>query len=686
MIKNIITTAIALICMTTQAQIDRSQMPTPAAAPKVKMEKPESFTLKNGLKVLVVENHKLPRVSMNLSFDNPPFSEGDKVGVKNLTASMLGNGTKDMPKDKYHDQIDYYGARVSFGENGVYANTLSKYFPEVLKLMASGISEPLFTQEDFDAEKDKLIEGLKSQEKDVPTIAQNVGYKLSYGNHPFGEVVTQESIDKINLEDVLSNYKNTYLTNNAYLVIVGDITLSKAEKLVKQDFESWETKTVKFPVFDTPKDVAKTEIDFVDMPNAVQSEISVSNLSELKLNDKDYYAAILANHILGGGGEGRLFLNLREAHGWTYGSYSRLSGDKDIHRFRASASVRNAVTDSAVVELMNELSRIRKEPVTADELSLAKAKYIGNFVMNAEKPESVANKALKIQTQNLPDNYYENYIKNIEAVTPQQVMAAAKKYFIFDKSRIIIVGKAEEVLPGLQKLGYPIHYFDKYGNPTGNPLANVKKVEKGVTAISVINKYLDAIGGKEKATALKSSITKMSMTGAAPKPLEVTLTQLAPNKEKMLMKMGDMVIMEQSFNGEVLKVSGMMGESEKSGEEVADKVAQKGIISQAFYTSNQLELKGMAKVGDQDAYKIIVDKGGKKITEFYDTKTGLLLQSTVVEESPQGNMSINTIFSDYKEVDGLKFPFKMTQEVGPQKMVSTISEITLDKGVSAEDF
>ena len=182
--------------------------------------------------------------------------------------------------------------------------------------------------------------------------------------------------------------------------------------------------------FPEPSNTTETEIAFVEMPNAVQSEIAFLNTASLDKNNKDYFPALLANQILGGGGEARLFLNLREDKGFTYGAYSGLSDShKTKARFRASTSVRNAVTDSAVVELLYEVNKIRTELVSEEELELVKAKYAGNFVISLEDPETIANFALNIKTQNLPADFYKNYLKNINKVTRDEVLAAAKNTF-----------------------------------------------------------------------------------------------------------------------------------------------------------------------------------------------------------------------------------------------------------------
>ena len=686
-------------CTTTQVQntenqpkmnesapgIDRSVRPTPGPAPKVNIGKPQTFTLDNGLKVMVVENNKLPRVSFNLVMDNPPVAEGDKKGVRSLLSSMMGNGTSKVPKDKFNEEVDFYGANVSFHAGGAYASTLSKFFPQILDLVSQGVLDPLLTKEEFESEKAKMIEGLKAEEKSVTSVAANVQDALVFGkDHPFGEFTSDKTAPNISFNDVKDYYAKNFVPGNAYMVVVGDVSFSEVKNLVTQKFNSWNKATVKTQNYKAPKNLSTATINFVDMPNAVQSEVSTLNVTNLKMSDPDYFAALMANQILGGGGEGRLFLNLREANGWTYGSYSRVRGDKEVGKFMTTASVRNSVTDSAIVEMLGELGRIRTELVSDEELKNAKAKFVGNFVMQVEKPEVIARQALQTETQDLPADFYENYIRNINAVTKEDVRAAAQKYFGKDNARIVVVGKAEDVLPSLQKMNMPIKYYNRYAEEVEAP--KFEKVAADITPMSVVNTYLEKIGGKAKVQSLKSVKATFSMEAGAPQPLTGTMMQLAPNREKMEMQMNGMTVMSQTFDGTTLKVAGMGGSQELSGDEVADKVAKKGIVEQAFYTADQLELAGMTKVDGKDAYKLKVKVGDNIHEEVYDKTSGLLVQSIVTQESPQGSMQIVTNYEDYKAIDGIKMPFKVTQEVGPQTMVTEFKTYELNKGVSQSDF
>jgi predicted Zn-dependent peptidase len=485
-----------------QAQI--IPQPKPGPAPSIKIGKPETFELKNGLKVMIVENHKLPRVSFSLTIDNAPYAEGDKKGVADMTSALMGSGTTKISKEAFNEEVDFLGANINLYSGGAYASSLSKYASRVLELMADGALNPNFTQEEFDKQKEKIIEGLKSDEKSVPAVAQRVNGVLTFGkNHPAGEYLSEATLNNVTLADAKANYNTYFVPSNAYLVIVGDVKFKETKKMVEKLFGSWKKATAPAVSYSDPKDVQYTQINFVDMPNAVQSEVAVINVTNLKMTDPDYFAAIVANQIFGGDFNSYINMNLREAHGWTYGARSSISGDKYVSSFEASTQVRNAVTDSTVVEIFKEYNKIRKEKVTEEMLNNVKAGYIGRFVMQIEKPQTIASYALRTQTQGLPADFYENYIKNISAVTADDVQRVANKYFLADNSRILIVGKGADVLPSLEKLKIPIFYFDKYGNPVEKPVAK-KEIPAGVNAKTVFEAYIKAVGGEKALSAVKT--------------------------------------------------------------------------------------------------------------------------------------------------------------------------------------
>lgn len=675
----IIATAL-MLSLSTEAQIKREQ-PKPGPAPTVNISKPKEFTLKNGLKVLVVEDHKLPRVSYSLTIDTPPYHEGNIAGVSSLTSAVVGNGTKKISKDAFTEEIDFLGANISFWNTGASGSGLSKYSERILEIMADGALNPIFSQEEFDKSKAQAIEGLKSSEKSVTAVAGRVENALLFGtHHPYGEFETEETITAVTLEDVKKNYASYFVPENAYLIIIGDVDYKKVKKQVEKLFGGWKKASAPKQDFPATKNVGKTQIDFVDMPNAVQSEIAIVNAVELKMTDKDYFATTMANQILGGGGEGRLFLNLREAHGWTYGAYSSIGSGKYTSKFKATASVRNTVTDSAVVEFMNEIHKIRTEKVTKEELELAKAKFIGSFVMGTQKPGTIASFALRTKTQNLPEDFYENYIKNLNAVTVEQVQEAAKKYFQAENLRIIIVGKAADVLPGLEKLPYKLNFYDKFGKPTSKPELK-KEIPAGVTVKSVIDNYTNAIGGEAKLKTVKSIATTANATVQG---MELTSVTKQTNKGQLN---STTTMMGQTMSKQIITPS--MGYVEQQGQKqtlTGDDLKQAQAAAKLFSemelaTKPGVVLVGIENIEGVDCYGI---KDGDT-THYFDAKTGLKT-AVATAYDVQGQQGIQTVYyADYKDVKGIKVPFKTTLNMGIDIEMIT-KDVKINEGVSDADF
>lgn len=660
-------------------QAQQVPMPKPGPSPVVNVGKPQTFELKNGLKVLVVENHKLPRVSYSLTIDNAPYAEGAKKGVSDMLSAVIGEGTKNISKDKFNEEIDYLGASINFGANGASASGLSKYNDRLLELLADGALNPLFTQEEFDKQKAKMIEGLKSQEKNVKAVAGRVTDALIYGlKHPNGEYVTEQTLNNVTLDDVKQDYVTYFVPGNAYLVVVGDVKFKDVKKKVTKLFGSWTGDKAPAASYSDPKDVQYTQVNFVDMPNAVQSEITIANVTNLKMTDKEYFATILANQILGGGGEGRLFLNIREKHGWTYGAYSSVGGNKYVGNFDASTSVRNAVTDSAVVEMMNEVKRIRTDLVSDEELKVAKAKYIGNFVMQVEKPGTVARYALLTKTQGLPEDFYQNYIKNINDVTAEDIRNAAKKFFSADNSRIIVVGKAADVLPGLEKTGIPINYFDKFGNPSEKPVVS-KPIPAGVTAKTVLDGYIKAVGGDKAVKAVKTIYTK-STASVQGTTLELTSKVSADHKQFVEMKVMGMSMMKQVVNDKAAYVSQQGQKQDITGDKLKEMQESAVPFEELAMLSNKdVKLTAIESVNGADAYVI---KNGTD-SYLYDVKTGFKVAEIHGDE--KGEQKQTTYYSDYKAVKGVKIPFKVLMNVGIE-LDLTVVEAKVNEGVTPADF
>ncbi len=676
--KRFLALSLSVCCLTLQAQ--NIPMPKPGPAPTVNIGKPQTFELGNGLKVLVVENHKLPRVSFNLTLDNPPYAEANKKGVSDLMGSLLGSGFENTTKDAYNEEVDFLGTSINFSSDGAYASGLSKYSQRILELMAQGALHTTFNQVEFDKEKAKMLEGLKAGEKDVSTIARRAENVLCYGkNHPFGEYVSENSLKSITLDDVILNYNTYFVPENAYLVVIGDVKWDEIKTQVEALFGPWLKAAAPNLSYTDPKDVQYTQINFVDVPNAVQSEISIMNLSKLKMTDADYFPVMLTNYILGGS-NGHLMDNIREKHGWTYDAGSNIGAQKYIGRFIAYAQVRNAVTDSAVVEMLNEVKRMRTEKVSDKELKEAKASFIGQFVMQTEKPQAIAGYALRTRTQSLPEDFYENYIRNINAVTAEDIQRVANLYIKPDKARIVIAGKGEEIIPGLEKLKIPMFYFDKWGGNTTKPEYK-RIVPAEVTAQSVIENYLKNIGGQKAVSEVKTlmSVASGTIQGA---PVELTSKSTSSGKMMREMKAMGMSMMKQVVN----EKSGYIIQQGQRKDLTPDEFKEYQQVARPF---NELELltkpgvvlQGLESFNDTDAYVI---KDGKNL-KYFDAKTGLKIAEALTLNVGGKEITQTISFGDYRDVKGIKFPFETRINLGIEILLVT-TEVKINEGVSDEDF
>jgi len=398
--------------------------------------------------------------------------------------------------------------------------------------------------------------------------------------------------------------------------------------------------------------------------------------------------ALLANRILGGGSQARLFKNLREDKGYTYGSYSGIRANKfSPMRFNAYAQVRNAVTDSSVVEILKEIDKMTSEPVSDEELANAKAKYAGSFVMALEKPETVAEYALNIETESLPKDFYETYLERLDAISKEDVLNASKKYFSTSNARVVVTGKGTDVLENLEKVTFngktvPVLYYDKYANKTDKPEYGAA-IPEGIDANAVLESYIEAIGGKAKLDAVESysMMAEAEMQGMK---LELEMKKTTQDQFMQNIKVQGNSMQKQVLDGD----SGYMVMQGQRKDLSAEEVAKIKEESAAFPELNYLAvgdvtLEGVEQVDGKKAYKL---KISDEKTAFYDMETGLKVQEIVTQEV-QGQQMTSTIgYGDYQEVSGIKFPFKLMQSMGPQNMEFIVKEIKVNEGVEASDF
>lgn len=657
------------------AQLDRSIRPQAAPARTPTIAQYQKFQLKNGMTVLLVEDHKLPRLGLTLSLDLGEVYEGPKAGTLSLLGDLLSEGTKTYSKEALDEKVDFIGARLGTGGSQVNAGGLSKYAEDLFVLAAEVAQRPTLPQTGFDKIKERTISGLKSQKDDPAAIQTNIFNARAFGpQHPSGELITETSVSQITLADCKKAYQTYWKPNVATLTIVGDIDLARAKALAEAHFGGWKGKFTKKASFPAPADLSGVRIQIANRPSSVQSNIQIGNTIQLPVGHPDLEALRVMNEVLGAGSAGRLFRNLREDKAYTYGAYSSFGTSRFTSIIEASAEVRNAVTDSAVEQFLLEINRIRTESVSADELRSAKNNLAGGFGRSLERPETVASMAGNTLLYNLPADYYNGYLTRLEAVTAQDVQRVAQKYWKADKLLISIVGKAADIAKPLERLGYPISYVDFEGKPAEAPKFDA--VPAGLTAKAVVESALKAMGGIERINALKSVAwtQEASIMGITIKS-EVAFT--APNTlvQKQTSPMGTN---ETRYEGNNVTVVANGKFKELSAEEKSSMMADRYLIDElGLLERADLKLQGSkVDVDGVPCYALEIPQAkGDPVVKFYSIATGLRVREARTQEGPQGKAVVNVDYRDYREVGGVLFPHesKLPLQPGMDLVFKTVS-------------
>jgi predicted Zn-dependent peptidase len=699
--KKVIVLSMLVFSSSLIGQIDRS-MPEAGPAPEIEFKEPYTTKLSNNLTLMVVVNDKLPTASATLIIDNPPILEGDKSGVKNLVTSNMGKGNKFQSKDEFIEEKDFMGSFISYNSGGGSISSLSRYFERTMTMFAQGALYPVFSDEEFKKEKTKLTEALKIDEKNAASIARRVENIVAYKkDHPRSEYTTEASVSSINISDIENYYKSYFKPNNAYLVVIGDVNLEGTITLTKKLFEDWKYSNEldkKFGQgsindFVDPEISEKTTIHVVDVPNSANVEISFQNIIDRKTSDADYFSGTVANRVLGAGPESRLFSVIREEKGYAYGAYSGLpTSSKSKTKFQARTTVRTEVADSSIVEMHNQLKIMRDNPITDEELSNVKSGYFGEFAMSIENPITIANQALSIRSENLPADFYKTFLSNLNKVSKDDVIDSSKKFFLINNAQIVVTGKVSGILENLENIyldgeKVDIVYHDAYGNIIDKPDYSV---DSSVSVESIINNYLDLIGGKDKLEKVESIEVKgnanINMQGQS-FVLEFYSLKNNQNQSLATVTAGGMVVQKNVFNK-------YQGYNEVNGQkmpltdaELEQAIINSALFSELNYDYSSLELIGTSIVNEEKAYEIKITDNK---TEYYSIESGLKVKEVETSEV-QGNLITGEVFyKQYEEVDGILMPSEINQVSAsipvPGGLTFKTSLIKLNVKTSDSDF
>ena len=430
----------------------------------------EKTKLSNGLNVWFVKQTELPIVSMNLVFNSgSTVDPADKFGTASWTASMLNQGTTSRTAVEISNELQAIGASVSAGSNwdssSVSMLSLTKNLDKALAIYTDIIRNPAFPDSEIESLRRRALIGLTQRRSQPGSVANLAFNKVLYGDQPYGKTTTENSLKAITRADLVEFHKANYVPNNATLIVVGDVESKTLLSKLESAFGIWKAGAPSAAPRAGQDMKGKPGIYLIDKPGAAQSTI-FAGLVGIERTNPDYYAVQIMNSILGGGSSGRLFKVLREEKGYTYGAYSTFSTRKDAGPFSAQGDYQTGSTKESVVELMNQIEGVAgRIPVTEAELATHKLATINGYPQQFETVGQISNQLSNLVTFGFADTYFNEYIRNIEKVTLQDVQRVAKKYLDPSKMAIVIVGDKAVIEPKLGELKYPITILDSDGNP-----------------------------------------------------------------------------------------------------------------------------------------------------------------------------------------------------------------------------
>ena len=452
-----------------QTEDFRKNAPAPLAPRSINLPTPSETVLPNGLKVVVIEDRRLPIVSFRLGFrSGSAFDPQEMPGLGGFVASMLTEGTKTRTSKQIAEEVEKIGGSLGANTGAdntiIAASALSNYSTNILSLMADVTLNPSFPEDELALNIQNTLQNLEFQRSDPSFLAHERAAAVIYGEHPYSRIsATPESVINMTQDKLVAYHRERFVPNNAVFIVVGDVDREELLQNIEQLFGDWKQASVQTGDFPAPPTRNERAVYVVDRPGSAQSNIILANIA-LDRHNPDYFPVLVMNQVLGGGASSRLFMNLREEKGYTYGAYSSFDMRRMTGTFEATAEVRSDVTGASLEEFFTELEKIRSESVPAEELQDIKNYLTGVFPLKLETQEGLTNQIVAVQMYDLPPDYLATYREKINEVTAEDVQRVAREYIKPDKMAVIIVGDASAIKEQITPYAEKIEFFDASGN------------------------------------------------------------------------------------------------------------------------------------------------------------------------------------------------------------------------------
>lgn len=646
-------------------------MPAPVQPPYVKIGDPERFTLSNGLKVIVYTDHTVPLVTFYMGINNRRVFEKDIKGVSDLTAAMLLAGVQNRTKAQITDSLANMGSRYRMTRSSFYVSGLSKYATQNFNLFADVVLRPSFPLQEFFTERKAMKDAYLLLDNRPEAVLNRVYRALAFaGRIPSGEFVSPQSLDRITVNDCQAYYSTYWRPNNAVLLIMGDITRQQARELVEARFRTWEAAEVPQDKVSAVNDLPATAIDFIHDPSVEDCRIIISNIAEFDYNSPDVFPAMFINYLMGGD----LLANIRATLSATPYSEEVFSLSPDplggYMYLSAVASHLDAVR--VITEKTARLQAVRRDSLDSRTLASVKQYLIGRIALSFEDRNALGSYGVAVENGTVSRDFLEDILQQIHSVTSEDVMRVAQKYIKPSQFRIVVYGDARRVVPPLELAGYDVTFYDKHARQVDRPSLS-QPITDGMTAEGLLEKYFEAMGGERKMRAVKMLRQQYDILIGSRKLQAVVLSRLPYYYQQQILY-NDQVYMKRTFNGNMgyTKV-------ENTTSALSEKEVENGRLSRSIFplldwkkSGFEVELDSIVPVLGHFTYRMRVSlPSGERQNYYFSTDDYRVLRIENVtawaqkETDDAGNttkyvpekIASYSDYKDYKEVDGVMYPF-----------------------------
>lgn len=665
-------------------KIDITQKPEPLPEKAFVFPNYETVTLKNGLKVFIIESKSQPTTDIRLLIKGGN-SVDEKFGIAELLSTMMTKGAGDMSALDIAKKMDGIGADFSASAGADYsaisASCLTKHLQEVLNMYKEVLLSPTFPKDEFDKAIKMMIASIKQQKSNGDAIAASLSRIVTYGpKHPYSQVNREDVLKTINISDLKAYFKKYFIPNNSTLAVVTDLSKGEIVKMLEKTFDKWKQST---PVnINVPKpEPMPLGVYFVKRPGSVQSSVFVTSLAvPYSAQTYDTYRKLdMAAKIMGGGFGGRLFKTLRETYSYTYTPEAYITTSKYANRIADGADVRTSVTDSSVTVILDQLHKLATEPPAENELYRMKRYTSGSYKMSFQNSAVLAYIVQTFDFMDIPIEKAKTYLKSINAISETDVMDAASKYMTPEKSYIVVVGD-QSVRDKLTKFG-KIYDYDLDLNPLSGESAKMDKVS--LTADELVNKYVDAIGGKEKVNAITTISYEGTLhfeAGEMKTDGKITEKTKAPNKQYQTMDLG-FAKQASWVNGTECWSNNNGSLTKLEGDQAAEALEDAVFMKETKLTSLGKKCEVLGKQNSNILLKL-TGKDGSETIYYFDAETYLINKIESTEKTEQGTIPVTVTFKSYTTVDGVKLPDDVLME---NPMYTMRSKVTYKLNESLDD-